>query len=134
GMACGLHEMGIVSGLILGTLVGLTLGAVFALPALRVSGFYLGFVTLSVAMVLPEMLNYFSDLTNGINGISLTVPFLHEPVLLGLSTISISILLLSSGTYLMHARLRHTCLGRKIRVAASSPEAAMTIGFSPSAV
>ena len=44
-------------------------------------GYYLGFVTLSVAMVFPELLVSFNDYTNGINGISRAVPALNVPLL-----------------------------------------------------
>ena len=57
------------------------MGLLFAAPALRVQSFYLGFVTLSAALVFPEMLVAFSDVTNGINGIALRVPALtHDRV------------------------------------------------------
>ena len=36
--------------------MAVVLGLLFALPALRVQGYYLGFVTLSAAVVFPEML------------------------------------------------------------------------------
>ena len=53
-----------------GLMAALVLGSLYALPALRVQGYYLGFVTLSAAMVFPELLVSFNDYTNGINGIS----------------------------------------------------------------
>ena len=94
-------------------------------------GYYLGFVTLSVAMVFPELLVAFNDYTNGVNGISCRCPQLQAPILGGLSGLSLLVIALTSATLLGHAALRRTRLGRRMRVAAVSPEAALTLGFSP---
>ena len=98
---------------------------------MRVQGYYLGFVTLSVAMVFPELLVSFNDYTNGINGISRPVPALNVPLWSGLTPLSLLVIALTSAALAGHAWLRHTRLGRQMRVASVSPEAALTLGFSP---
>ena len=80
GIASTLHGASLPVAALFGLLAALALGSLFALPALRVQGYYLGFVTLSVAMVFPELLVAFNDYTNGVNGISRAVPALHVPM------------------------------------------------------
>ena len=131
GIASSLHGAPFALAAGFGLLAALALGSLFALPALRVQGYYLGFVTLSVAMVFPELLVSFNDHTNGINGISRAVPALDVPLLWGLTPVSLLVIALTSATLAAHAFLRRTRLGRRMRVAAVSPEAALTLGFSP---
>jgi branched-chain amino acid transport system permease protein len=131
GIASTMHGASLPIAALFGLLAALALGSVFALPALRVQGYYLGFVTLSVAMVFPELLVAFNDYTNGVNGISRAVPALHVPVVAGLTPLSLLVIGLTSATLVGHAALRRTRLGRQMRVAAVSPEAALTLGFSP---
>jgi branched-chain amino acid transport system permease protein len=131
GMAATLYGASLPLAALCGGLAALALGGLFALPALRVQGYYLGFVTLSVATVFPELLVAGSDYTNGVNGIRLALPQLQAPLLGGLSPLSLLVMGLASGALLGHAALRRTRLGRRMRVAAVSPEAALTLGFSP---
>ena len=131
GMAATLYGAGWPLAALAGGLAALALGGLFALPALRVQGYYLGFVTLSVATVFPELLVAGSDYTNGVNGIRLAVPALQAPLVSGLSLLSLLVIALASGTLVGHVALRRTRLGRRMRVAAVSPEAALTLGFSP---
>jgi branched-chain amino acid transport system permease protein len=49
-------------------LVGLLVGAVLGVPALRLGGMNLGLVTLAIALVLPPLLNRFVPLTGGAFG------------------------------------------------------------------
>src|SRR4030095_4671309 len=134
GIASSLHGATFAVAAAFGLLAALALGSLFALPALRVQGYYLGFVTLSVAMVFPELLVSFNDYTNGINGISRPVPALNVPLVWGVSPLSLLVIALTSAALAGHAWLRHTRLGRRVRVASVSPEAALTLGFSPGRV
>ncbi len=131
GIASSLHGATFAVAAAYGCLAALALGSLYALPALRVQGYYLGFVTLSVAMVFPELLVSFNDYTNGINGISRAVPALGVPLAWGFTPLSLLVIALTSATLFAHAWLRRTRLGRKMRVASASPEAALTLGFSP---
>lgn len=134
GIVSGLNGYPLGLGLVAGLAAGIVLGLLFALPALRVKGFYLGFVTIAAATVMPEMLNAFSEVTNGINGIGLRVRWLRQPWILGLSPLALAIMTLSLGTLFAHNFLRRTAVGRLMRVAASSPETALTLGYRPGVV
>src|SRR5213076_2274717 len=115
GVASTLHGATPAVAALAGGLAALALGSLFALPALRVQGYYLGFVTLSVAMVFPELLVSLNDYTNGINGISRPVPALTAPLAFGLSPISLLVIALTSAALAGHAWLRTTRLGRQMR-------------------
>ncbi|MDA8250310.1 MAG: ATP-binding cassette domain-containing protein [Rhodospirillales bacterium] len=131
GMVAGLLGQGYAVGALCGVAASVALGLLFALPALRVQSYYLGFVTLSAAVVFPEMLVAFSDYTNGINGISQPVPALAAPVIAGVSRLSLLIMALAIASLVFHAWFRRSAVGRRMRVAAVSGEAAMSLGFSP---
>lgn len=131
GIVAGMWGQGYIVGLLAGMAGALLLGLVFALPALRVQGYYLGFVTLSAAVVFPEMLIALNDITNGINGINYSVPLLETKLVGGLSILSLLVMGLACATLAAHAWLRATRLGRQMLVAAVSPEAALTLGINP---
>jgi branched-chain amino acid transport system permease protein len=131
GIASALHGASFPQAAAIGLVAALMLGSLYALPALRVQGYYLGFVTLSVAMVFPELLVSFNDYTNGINGITRAVPGLTAPLFRNFTPLSLLVIALAVAALLAHAGLRQTRLGRQMRVAAVSPEAALTLGFSP---
>jgi branched-chain amino acid transport system permease protein len=59
------------------------------------------------------------------------VPALNVPLVFGLTPLSLLVIALTSAALAGHAWLRHTRLGRRMRVASVSPEAALTLGFSP---
>jgi branched-chain amino acid transport system permease protein len=122
-------------GLLVGSLIGigcaLLLGLAYALPSLRVQGYYLGFVSLSAAVVFPELLVALDSVTKGINGITIKPTALSEPALGALSPLSLIILVFACLVIAGHWLLRGAPLGRRMRVAATSPEAAQTLGISP---
>ncbi|WP_108610573.1 ATP-binding cassette domain-containing protein [Aminobacter sp. MSH1] len=115
-----------VGGVALATLAGI----VFALPALRVQGYYLGFVTFGAAMVFPELMTAADSITNGVNGIAVYVPGMNTKIL-GISLLSILILSAAILTLLSHFWIRQTRFGRAMQVMAASPEAAQTLGINP---
>lgn len=131
GIASGLNGLPISVGILAGIAAGVALGCLFAFPALRVRGFYLGFVTISAAVVMPEMLIAFSNVTNGINGISLRLPDFHDPVLFGITPIALATMVLGIGSLVAHKFIRETSIGRRMRVAATSPEAALSLAYRP---
>jgi branched-chain amino acid transport system permease protein len=75
-----------------------------------------------------------NDVTNGINGITKAVPALTRPIGLGLTPVALMVMALTAGTLTFHAVLRNRPLGRAMRVAAVSPEAAMALGLNPGAL
>jgi branched-chain amino acid transport system permease protein len=109
-------------------------GALFALPALRVQGYYLGFVTLSAAMVFPELLFALDRYTNGINGISVAPGHWHDNIAFGISPLSLATAAAACFAIIFHVAIRHSAFGRKIKIAGASPEAAQTLGIRPGLV
>ncbi|MGJ7525406.1 branched-chain amino acid ABC transporter ATP-binding protein/permease [Variovorax sp. GB1P17] len=114
-----------------GVAAAVVAGFLYALPSLRVQGYYLGFVTMSAATVFPEMLVAANRYTNGINGLSLSFSSWHERTVLGASPMTLAVCGVACAALASHVLLRRTALGRLLRVAASSPEAAQSLGVSP---
>jgi branched-chain amino acid transport system permease protein len=131
GIAAAIHGHALWASLFVGVLFALMLGLAFALPSLRVQGYYLGFVSLSAAVVFPELLVALDSITKGINGITVTPTVLSKPIAGKLTPLSLLILVFVCATIAGHHYLRGTGLGRRMRVAARSPEAAQTFGISP---
>lgn len=130
-VASGLHGMPLVVGMLAGVGAATAGGLLFALPALRVQGFHLGFVTMSAAIVFPQLLNQFDKLTGGINGISMNMPALLAKPVFGLSWLTIMVTLVPIAALALHYLLRGMPLGRRMRIAAESPEAARSLGIRP---
>lgn len=127
----GLHEVDFWLASVGGVLAGLGLGALFAAPALRVQGYYLGFVTLSAALVFPQLLIAFDTITGGVNGIPAYVASLTTPLFGNVTPLALLIAGLALATLFFHAILPHTTLGRRMIVAAKSSEAAQAVGINP---
>jgi len=127
----GMHGYSFAAASVMGLLAAFLGGLLFALPALRVQYFHLGFVTLSAAIVFPQLLMTLDKWTNGINGISVAVPWLHHEVIFGLSWLTILIAIYPMLALALHYGIRNSRLGRQMRVAALSPEAARTLGVKP---
>ena len=106
-----MHETSYAAAALFGVLAALCGGVLFALPSLRVQGFHLGFVTLSAAIVFPEILVALNDWTNGINGISLSFTWLKESGALGVSPLSLMIAATGAGALILQVGLRRTVLG-----------------------
>ncbi|WP_341862018.1 ATP-binding cassette domain-containing protein [Gymnodinialimonas sp. 57CJ19] len=130
-IAYGIHEMPLALGLLWGLIAAAGGGLLFALPALRVQGFHLGFVTLSAAVVFPQLLLQMDDLTQGLNGIPMSMPSLNEPFLFGISGLSLLCTAAPIAALTFHLMMRRSRLGRRMRTAAESPEAARSLGIRP---
>jgi branched-chain amino acid transport system permease protein len=131
-IATSMHGVPYGWAIVLGLLASLLGGVLFALPALRVQHFYLGFVTLSAAVVLPELAMAFNQYTNGIIGISLQFDDMHKRSIFGMiSPLSLTVVVMTIACLVVHAMMRRSLLGRRMRVAAESPEAAQALGISP---
>ncbi len=128
-IATGMHGLNYGIGMVIGVLASVVGGLLFAGPALRVQGYYLGFVTLSAATVFPELLIALNKYTNGINGISIPFPTWHKEVF-GLSMLSLVIVGVTCASLAFHVWLRSTGFGRAMRIAAASPEAAQSLGIN----
>ena len=130
-VAVGLNGVPLIIGLLVGIAAATAGGLLFALPALRVQGFHLGFVTMSAGIVFPQLLVQFDTITRGINGISVQVPGIHEPVLFSFSTMTLIVTAFPILALVSHYMLRTSPLGRRMRIAAESPEAARSLGIRP---
>jgi branched-chain amino acid transport system permease protein len=130
-IAFGLHGWGFLLATLVGVLAASVGGLLFALPALRVQGFHLGFVTMSAAIVFPQLLTQMSGLTRGINGISVSLPDLAAKPFLGLSWLTLLLTLVPIAALVLHYIIRNSRLGRRMRIAAESPEAARSLGIMP---
>lgn len=130
----GLHGQPFWLSAIGGIGAGLVLGALFAAPALRVQGYYLGFVTLSAALVFPQLLIAFDSITGGVNGVPAFVMSLATPVYGSITPLSILAVLFAAFALLFHAVLPHTVLGRRMIIVSNSPEAAQALGIHPGTI
>lgn len=130
-IAFGLHGWSLILAALVGIAAATVGGLLFALPALRVQGFHLGFVTMSAAIVFPQLLNQMAWLTRGINGISVNLPMLAQKPVFGLSWLTILLTLVPIAALVFHYVLRNSRLGRRMRIASESPEAARSLGISP---
>jgi branched-chain amino acid transport system permease protein len=130
-ISVGMHNQSYAVGVFLGLLAALGGSVLFALPALRVQYFYLGFVTMSGAFVLPELALAFNNFTNGLIGISMNFDYMHKPVVFGVfSPLSLACSGLAALSLVAHLYLRRSLLGRRMRVAALSVEAAQALGIN----
>jgi branched-chain amino acid transport system permease protein len=131
GMAAGLYDVHIAPAMAIGVLAALLFGVLLALPALRVQGYYLAFVTVAAAVVFPDILRAYDEVTHAVTGISVFVPRAGETVIWGMDWVAIAILVAAIGALLAHALIRSSRFGRQMRVAAASPEAALSLGINP---
>jgi len=130
-MSAGVYGVPIVPAMLIGVGAALVFGVLMALPALRVQGYYLAFVTLAAAVVFPELLRAYNDFTRAITGISVFVPHVGETIFWGMDWVAITILCCTIAALAVHAVIRSSRFGRQMRVAAASPEAALSLGISP---
>jgi len=127
----GLQGMPLIVGFLIGVGAAALGGLLFALPAMRVQGFHLGFVTMSAGIVFPQLLIQFDGITKGINGISMKVEGIHDPIFLGLSPMTLIVAIFPMLALVLHYGIRQSKLGRRMRIAAESPEAARSLGIKP---
>ncbi len=130
-MASGLHSVHIVPAMLIGVAAALGFGLLLALPALRVQGYYLAFVTIAAALVFPDLLRAFDEHTQAVTGIGVLVPGVGRELFLGMDWVAAAVLAFAIASLLAHGLIRSSRFGRRMRVAAASPEAALSLGSSP---
>jgi len=131
GMAATVYGVPYWLSAIIGIVAGFLFGIVTALPALRVQGYYLGFITLAVAVVFPAMLINYNGFTHAVSGISVTVPGQYTTTVWGLNWLAITVIVVAALSFVVHARVRASRFGRQLKTAAASPEAAASLGMRP---
>lgn len=130
-MAAGLYGVPVPLAMLIGVASALAVGLLLALPALRVQGYYLGFVTVAAAVVFPDLLRAWDEHTQAITGISVPVSGVGDEIIWRLDWLTIVVLAATVSALVLHGLIRSSRFGRKMRVAAESPEAALTLGISP---
>ncbi|WP_150301982.1 branched-chain amino acid ABC transporter ATP-binding protein/permease [Pseudomonas profundi] len=106
------------------------LGALLAIPALRVQGPYLAMITIAFAMVVHHGLVEWRSLTGGANGL-MGIPLpeigaLDPAVILGLGSTA-----LMTVSLMFYQRLRTSGWGTAMRAVKASEIAARSLGFNP---
>ncbi|VVP13010.1 hypothetical protein PS854_03399 [Pseudomonas fluorescens] len=112
---------GVVAGLV---------GALLAIPALRVSGPYLAMITIAFSFVVHHGLIEWRDVTGGSNGLM----GIASPEIAGLDPATVLALLagaLMIGALLFYQRLSHSSWGKAMRAVKASEIAARSLGFNP---
>lgn len=130
-MAAGLHGVPVPLAMLIGVASALAVGLLLALPALRVQGYYLGFVTVAAAVVFPDLLRAWDEHTQAVTGISVPVSGVGDEIIWRLDWLTIVVLAATVSALVLHGLIRSSRFGRRMRVAAESPEAALTLGISP---
>lgn len=130
----GLHGQPFWLSAIGGMVAGLVLGGLFAAPALRVQGYYLGFVTLSAALVFPQLLIALDSITGGVNGVPAYVMSLSKPLYGTITPLSLLAIAAAALALIFHGVLPNTVLGRRMIIVSNSPEAAQALGIHPGTI
>jgi branched-chain amino acid transport system permease protein len=136
GTALATAEWGLalLPALLVGIGIAFAAGLLLALPALRVQGYYLAFVTLAAAVVFPDLLRAGDSFTHAVTGLAVPVSGINDRIAGELTWLAIVILALTLGALALHALLRSSRFGRRMRVTAEAPEAAPTLGISARAM
>lgn len=115
--------------LVVSIVAAVILGAVAAIPALRIGGFYLGMVTLFAALVVPTVAGQMK-ITGGGGGISLlTDPsFIQHPSGMALYYVGLLLVALLAGYAWL---IRASRLGRQFGALMASEELAQSVGIQP---
>lgn len=107
-------------------------GAVLALPAMRLRGFYLALATLGFLEITQVLIEEFPDITGGIRGMVAPRPTLFDFSLDTDRQLYFAMLPVACLLVLVAWNLLHSATGRAFNAIRVSPEAAQTLGISPS--
>ena len=113
-----------------GVLAGLV-GALLALPALRVKGPYLAMITIAFGLIVEHGIVELRDLTGGQNGIMGIVAPTFGGLLTGARAIAVLALLLAMVALICFALLQRGTWGVAMRAVRDSETAAESIGLNP---
>jgi branched-chain amino acid transport system permease protein len=113
---------------LIGAVTALIVAAVVALPSLRIGGFYLGMLTLYLALVVPDVVSHWS-LAGGQQGLSLVtdLSFVQSPTGVPLYQIGVLILAVLA---LYSWVIKHSRLGRRLAAIQASNEMAQSLGIT----
>jgi branched-chain amino acid transport system permease protein len=113
---------------LVGAVAALIVAAIVALPSLRIGGFYLGMLTLYLALVVPDVVSHWS-LAGGQQGLSLVtdLSFVQSPTGVPLYQIGVLILAVLA---LYSWIIKHSRLGRRLAAIQASNEMAQSLGIT----
>ncbi|TXS32304.1 ATP-binding cassette domain-containing protein [Streptomyces sp. ms191] len=124
------HGWPFVAAAAAGTVAAALLGAVVALPALRLGGRSLALATLALAFLADQVLFQFRWLRNGDTGWEIPRP-VAGPVDLGDDrAMGVALVVLCAAAVWLLTRLRDSRWGRAMLAVRSAPEAAASVGVS----
>lgn len=106
-------------------------GALLALPALRVSGPYLAMVTIAFAFIVEHGLIEWKDVTGGANGLMGILPPTLGPILFAEREMALLSVALAALCLLSFHALSGSRLGRAMRAVRDSEVAAQSVGLNP---
>jgi ABC-type branched-subunit amino acid transport system ATPase component/ABC-type branched-subunit amino acid transport system permease subunit len=110
------------------------LGALLALPALRISGPYLAMVTIAFAVIVEYGTIEWRNLTGGANGLmGITPPTLGSLVFSDREMAALSILMAGASLWFFH-HVAGSAWGRAMRAVRDSEVAAQSLGLRPVAI
>ena len=107
------------------------IGALLALPALRVSGPYLAMVTIAFAFIVEHGLIEWRGLTGGANGLMGILPPTVGGVMFAEREMALLSVLLATLALLVFWLISHSALGRAMRAVRDSEVAAQSVGLNP---
>ena len=106
-------------------------GALLALPALRVSGPYLAMVTIAFAFIVEHALIEWREVTGGANGLMGILPPSIGPLMFAEREMALLAVLLATLCLLGFWGLSNSRLGRAMRAVRDSEVAAQSVGLNP---
>lgn len=124
------HGWPFVAAAAVGTCVAAVLGALVALPALRLGGRSLALATLALAFLADQVLFQLGRLRNGDAGWSVPRPVLGPVDLADDRAMGVALIVLLSAVVAALSALRGSATGRAILAVRSAPAAAMASGVS----
>lgn len=111
--------------------VAAVFGCLLALPAMRLSGFYLALATLGFLEITQIVIEEFPDVTGGIRGMVAPRPTLFGIPLASDRALYFAMLPVAVVLVVVAWNLLHSATGRAFNAIRVSPEAAQTLGISP---
>ncbi len=117
--------------LIAGGAIAAGFGCLLALPAMRLSGFYLALATLGFLEITEICIEQFPDLTGGIRGLVVPRPTLFGSALTSDRSLYYAIMPVAAGLVLVARNLLRSRVGRAFNAVRVSAPAAQALGISP---
>ncbi len=117
--------------LVAGGAIAAGFGCLLALPAMRLSGFYLALATLGFLEITEICIEQFPDITGGIRGMVAARPTLFGIALTGDRALYYAIMPITVGMVLIACNLLRSRMGRAFNAVRVSAPAAQALGISP---